>query len=124
MQIIERSHHRYRHRVFKPCIFRLFLRVLITLCLITVICNSAAMAQSDTLQPDKENVVLQHQVIKQKNDKPLLTIAENNSHCEIGSAFCLNINRTQATFSLNLDVLTRSGVRVHPNVLQLARKVE
>ncbi|MDC9588247.1 YfiR family protein [Xenorhabdus sp. XENO-10] len=67
---------------------------------------------------------LQHQVIDRKNDKPLLTIAENNPSCEIGSAFCLNINSTQATFSLNLDILTRSGVRVHPNVLQLARKVE
>ncbi|WP_244182402.1 YfiR family protein [Xenorhabdus beddingii] len=67
---------------------------------------------------------LQHQVINQKNDKPLLTIAENNPGCEIGSAFCLNIDSTQATFSLNLDILTRSGVRVNPNVLQLARKVE
>ncbi|WP_244186059.1 YfiR family protein [Xenorhabdus ishibashii] len=67
---------------------------------------------------------LQHQVINLKNDKPLLTIAENNPNCEIGSAFCLNINNAQATFSLNLDILTRSGVRIHPNVLQLARKVE
>ncbi|AYA39852.1 YfiR family protein [Xenorhabdus nematophila] len=68
--------------------------------------------------------LLQQQVINQNNNKPLLTIAENNPHCEIGSAFCLNIDSTQATFSLNLDILTRSGVRVHPNVLQLARKVE
>ncbi|PHM46051.1 hypothetical protein Xmau_00446 [Xenorhabdus mauleonii] len=66
----------------------------------------------------------QHLVISKKNSKPLLTIAENNSQCEIGSAFCLNIDSTQATFSLNLDILTRSGVRVNPNVLQLARKVE
>ncbi|PHM40761.1 hypothetical protein Xszus_00434 [Xenorhabdus szentirmaii] len=67
---------------------------------------------------------LQQQVISQKNNKPLLTIAENNPRCEIGSAFCLNIDSTQATFSLNFDILARSGVRVHPNVLQLARKVE
>ncbi|MDX7991837.1 YfiR family protein [Xenorhabdus sp. psl] len=67
---------------------------------------------------------LQQLVISQKNDKPLLTIAESNPLCEIGSAFCLNIDNTQATFSLNLDILTRSGIRVHPNVLQLARKVE
>ncbi|PHM49935.1 hypothetical protein Xmir_00818 [Xenorhabdus miraniensis] len=67
---------------------------------------------------------LQQQVISKKNDKPLLTIAENNPHCEIGSAFCLNITSTQATFGLNLDILARSGVRINPNVLQLARKVE
>ncbi|MBD2814290.1 YfiR family protein [Xenorhabdus sp. Flor] len=68
--------------------------------------------------------ILQHQVISQKNGKPLLTIAEQNQHCEIGSAFCLNIDSTQTTFNLNLDILTRSGVRVDPNVLQLARKAE
>ncbi|REF27747.1 uncharacterized protein DUF4154 [Xenorhabdus cabanillasii] len=68
--------------------------------------------------------ILQHRVISQKNGKPLLTIAEQNQHCEIGSAFCLNIDSTQTTFNLNLDILTRSGVRVDPNVLQLARKAE
>ncbi|WP_241538196.1 YfiR family protein [Xenorhabdus sp. KK7.4] len=68
--------------------------------------------------------ILQHQVFNQKNNKPLLTIAEQNQHCEIGSAFCLNIDSTQTTFNLNLDILTRSGIRVDPNVLQLARKAE
>ncbi|MBD2810325.1 YfiR family protein [Xenorhabdus sp. Vera] len=78
----------------------------------------------DVIYYGQINPLLQHQVISQKNNKPLLTITENNPHCEIGSAFCLNINNTQVTFSLNLDILARSGVRVHPNVLQLARKVE
>ncbi|MBI6547418.1 YfiR family protein [Xenorhabdus lircayensis] len=198
MQMIERTHHLCKRIMFKRCVSRLFLRVLTTLCLINMICNSTVMAMPDTNEKLKlnENVArvvsgiisythwpatptalrlclvppsnyisvlthinmisdhtelqietlnfnveqliekcdviyygqvepqLQHQVISQKNGKPLLTIAESNPHCEIGSAFCLNINSTQATFSLNFDILTRSGVRVNPNVLQLARKVE
>jgi hypothetical protein len=42
--------------------------------------------------------------------------------CAVGSAFCLQISNDQAGFKVNLDSLARSGVRVHPNVLQLARK--
>ncbi|AOM40617.1 YfiR family protein [Xenorhabdus hominickii] len=203
MQVIEWTQHVCKRTVFectvfKRCVSRLFLRVLTTLCLITVTCNSAVIAMPDHDEKLKlnENVVrvvsgiisythwpatrttlrlclvppssyinvlahinmisghtelqietlnfnveqliercdviyygqvdprLQHQVISRKNDKSLLTIAENNPHCETGSAFCLNIDNTQVTFNLNFDILTRSGVRVNPNVLQLARKVE
>ena len=38
-----------------------------------------------------------------------------------GRAFCLIIDRGQVRFSVNLDALTRSGVRVNPDVLMLAR---
>ncbi len=82
------------------------------------------LEQCDIVYYGQIDPILQHQVISQKNDKPLLTISEQNQHCEIGSAFCLNIDSTQTTFNLNLDILTRSGVRVDPNVLQLARKAE
>ena len=52
----------------------------------------------------------------------ILSISENDSECSAGSAFCLLIDGDQASFKVNLDALARSGVRVHPNVLQLARK--
>lgn len=51
----------------------------------------------------------------------LLLIAEQNSECIIGSAFCLIINNNEVKFSVNLDSLSRSGVRVNPEVLMLAR---
>ena len=51
----------------------------------------------------------------------ILSISENDSECSAGSAFCLQIDGDQASFKVNLDALARS-VRVHPNVLQLARK--
>ncbi|HFD6702485.1 TPA: YfiR family protein, partial [Salmonella enterica] len=39
----------------------------------------------------------------------------------IGSAFCLIINNDEVKFSVNLDSLAHSGVRVNPEVLMLAR---
>jgi len=53
--------------------------------------------------------------------RPLLLIAEQNPQCLIGSAFCLIIDSARVRFSVNLDVLSRSGVRVNPDVLMLAR---
>ena len=53
--------------------------------------------------------------------KALLLIAEQNTECVIGSAFCLIINDDEVRFSVNMDSLSRSGVRVSPDVLMLAR---
>lgn len=54
----------------------------------------------------------------------VLVISENDAECSAGSAFCLQPRGEQVSFKVNLDALARSGVRVHPNVLQLARKLE
>lgn len=51
----------------------------------------------------------------------LLLIAEQNTECIMGSAFCLIINNDEVKFSVNLDSLSHSGVRVNPEVLMLAR---
>jgi hypothetical protein len=36
--------------------------------------------------------------------------------------FCLNVDDEPITFDINLDAVARSGVRVQPNVLKLARR--
>lgn len=51
---------------------------------------------------------------------PALTISEHDDECAVGSVFCLAIHDAQVSFKVNLDSLARSGVRVHPSVLQLA----
>jgi YfiR/HmsC-like len=51
---------------------------------------------------------------------PALTISEHDEECAVGSVFCLAIRDAQVSFKVNLDSLARSGVRVHPSVLQLA----
>ncbi|CNF60920.1 YfiR family protein [Yersinia massiliensis] len=53
---------------------------------------------------------------------PVLTISEDYDECTVGSAFCLLLEDKQASFKVNMDALARVGVRVHPSVLQLARK--
>lgn len=63
----------------------------------------------------------QLELIKRYQGKPLLLIAEQNPECVIGSAFCLIIRDDIVRFSVNLDALSRSGVRVNPDVLILAR---
>ncbi|SCU73486.1 conserved hypothetical protein [Cupriavidus necator] len=54
--------------------------------------------------------------------RPVLVIAEEDFECEVGSMFCLNIRDQQISFRVNLDTLARSGVHVHPGVLQLGRR--
>lgn len=54
--------------------------------------------------------------------KPVVTILENDPDCSAGGMFCLNVQGTQVGFQINLDIIARSGVRIHPSVLQLARR--
>jgi len=54
--------------------------------------------------------------------KPVLVIAEEDFECEAGSMFCLNIRENQVSFRINLDAIARSGIHVHPGVLQLGRR--
>ncbi|CNK88232.1 YfiR family protein [Yersinia proxima] len=58
----------------------------------------------------------------QLTGQPVLTISEDYNECTVGSAFCLLLEDKQASFKVNMDALARAGIRVHPNVLQLARK--
>ncbi|RQZ15308.1 YfiR family protein [Burkholderia sp. Bp9031] len=53
---------------------------------------------------------------------PVLTIAEHDESCTAGAMFCLTVDGEHVTFDINLDAVARSGVRVHPNVLNLARR--
>lgn len=54
--------------------------------------------------------------------KPILTISETSQACSEGSLFCLGISDEHVGFKVNLDAVARSGIRVHPNVLQLGKR--
>lgn len=83
--------------------------------------EEALRAQCDGIYFGNESPQQQLQLIERYQSRPLLLIAEQNPRCIIGSAFCLNIHKDAVSFSVNLDALTRSGVRVSPDVLLLAR---
>jgi hypothetical protein len=53
---------------------------------------------------------------------PVLSISEGGDQCTVGSLFCLRVGDEQVSFEVNLDSVARSGVRIHPNVLQLSRR--
>jgi hypothetical protein len=83
--------------------------------------QQALAAQCDVLYFGSETPERQQQIINHFQSRPLLTLAEQNAECIIGSAFCLQMLPQSVTFSVNLDALSRSGVRVNPDVLMLAR---
>lgn len=53
---------------------------------------------------------------------PVLSISEGDDQCTVGSLFCLRVGDEQVSFDVNLDSVARSGVRIHPSVLQLSRR--
>ncbi|NWB99841.1 YfiR family protein [Pseudomonas gingeri] len=56
------------------------------------------------------------------NGHPVLSISEGGDQCTVGSLFCLRVADNQVSFEVNLDSVARSGVRIHPSVLQLSRR--
>ncbi|WP_338526415.1 YfiR family protein [Pseudomonas batumici] len=52
----------------------------------------------------------------------VLSISEGGDQCTVGSLFCLRVTDNQVSFEVNLDSVARSGVRIHPSVLQLSRR--
>ena len=68
--------------------------------------------------PESEREHLLAQII----GKPILSVAEPGTSCTVGTMFCLRLTEAQIGFDVNLDAIARSGLRVHPNALQIARR--
>lgn len=83
--------------------------------------ENALASECDGIYFGSESPEEQVQLIAAYQPRPLLLIAEQNTQCLTGSSFCLNINANPVKFAVNLDSLSRSGVRVNPDVLMLAR---
>lgn len=83
--------------------------------------REALTARCDALYFGNESPAKQQEIINHYQGQALLLMSEQNPECVIGSAFCLIIEHNKVRFSVNLDALTRSGVRVNPDVLMLAR---
>ncbi|MTD28431.1 YfiR family protein [Erwinia sorbitola] len=82
--------------------------------------KQALISQCDVLYFGRESSQQQVDLINSYQPRPLLTITEQTPECVSGSAFCLKFINHRVSFSVNLDSLGRSGVRVHPDVLMLA----
>lgn len=62
------------------------------------------------------------QLLSRLTGQPILSISESSDACSDGSLFCLRIGDDSTSFAVNLDAVARSGIRIHPQVLQLGRR--
>lgn len=79
-------------------------------------------AQCDVIYFGTESPQQQSDILEKVKNRPVLSISENNPDCTQGAVFCLLMKQNPPAFSVNLDSLSRSGVRVSPDVLLLSRK--
>ncbi|NYS30678.1 MULTISPECIES: YfiR family protein [unclassified Pantoea] len=84
--------------------------------------NDIALHRCDAVYFGDQTPQQQVEAIQQFHGRAVLTLAENNAECTVGAAFCLIFQPDHTHFSVNLDSLTRSGVRVSPDVLLLSRE--
>ncbi|MNE15991.1 hypothetical protein D3C80_1089180 [compost metagenome] len=77
-------------------------------------CDAIYLGQ---LSPDERT-----QLFSAISGHPVLSISEADDPCTVGSVFCLRVSDRQVAFEVNLDSVARSGVRIHPSVLQLSRR--
>ncbi|WP_232776605.1 YfiR family protein [Rahnella sp. AA] len=81
-------------------------------------------SQCDAIYSGSTTVDQQTDLHQRLEGHAILTIGEQDDACALLNAFCLVITPLHTSFKLNLDTLSRSGVRVNPAVLQLAREKE
>ncbi|MFM2052750.1 MAG: hypothetical protein RL456_787 [Pseudomonadota bacterium] len=51
--------------------------------------------------------------------RPVLTVGDGSGFCSRGGMFCMVPRGTALRLEVNLDVVARSGLKVHPQVLKL-----
>ncbi|MGN8260948.1 YfiR family protein [Pseudomonas sp. SMSB3] len=88
-----------------------------------LLADDAQVAQAcDALYIGKLDGAQRQRLFQSISGRPVLSISEADDPCTVGSLFCLRIGDEQVAFEVNLDSVARSGVRIHPSVLQLSRR--
>jgi hypothetical protein len=64
-------------------------------------------------------------LIKNISNAPVLSIGEDRAFCSLGGMFCLNARPEagSAGFAVNLDSISRSKLRINPQVLRLTSQL-
>lgn len=68
-----------------------------------------------------QDAALGRELLKATAGQPVLVLGEGADFCSDGGMFCLEPTTTSVRFGANLDAIARSGLRVHPMVLRIAR---
>lgn len=73
----------------------------------------------DTLFLGRMPVAERQKLIEWVRGKPVLTITDDDPACAYGAMFCLIERKNNIGFSVNLDSISRSHMRVDPRVLRI-----
>ena len=84
--------------------------------------NPAIVSDCNALYLGKLTDEERSTLFQRLNGQPVLSISERDDRCTVGTLFCLRVGDEQVSFEVNLDSVARSGVRIHPSVLQLSRR--
>ncbi|MEX3775362.1 YfiR family protein [Pseudomonas sp. MYb118] len=84
--------------------------------------NASIVTECDALYIGKLTGDERSRLFTALTGRPVLSISESDDPCTVGSLFCLRVGDEQVSFEVNLDSVARSGVRIHPSVLQLSRR--
>ncbi|WPN57320.1 MULTISPECIES: YfiR family protein [unclassified Pseudomonas] len=84
--------------------------------------NPAIAGECDAVYIGKLTSDERSQLFTSLTGRPVVSISEGGDQCTVGSLFCLRVGDEQVSFEVNLDSVARSGVRIHPSVLQLSRR--
>jgi hypothetical protein len=55
-------------------------------------------------------------------DRPVLTIGFDEEFCSLGGMFCLDNSSGKLQIRANLDSISRSGMRINPQLLRLTQQ--
>lgn len=73
----------------------------------------------DALFLGRMPVADRQKLIEWVRGKPVLTITDDDPTCAYGAMFCLIERKNNVSFSVNLDSISRSNMRVDPRVLRI-----
>jgi hypothetical protein len=87
-----------------------------------------ALAAADAASPPCDAVYVGapaggsgREALKRLAGRPVLLLGEGADFCSDGGMFCLVPGAGTVSFNANLDAIARSGLRINPQVLRIAR---
>lgn len=84
--------------------------------------DTKALAECEGVYAGQLDEAVWRSLMEQFAGRPVLTISERAELCRIGAMFCLRRRGEGTGFEVSLDSVARSGLRINPKVLQLARQ--
>lgn len=76
-------------------------------------------ADCDAIYIGRMPATERRQIIAWVRSRPVLTITDDDPACTFGAMFCLVRRTNNLGFSINLDAISRSHLRVDPRVLRI-----